>query len=85
MMTEVTIYTSRICPYCIRALQLLKQKGAKLNEISVDGDREARNRMMAKSRRQTVPQIWIGEQHIGGCDDLMMLDRQGGLDSLLAG
>ncbi|GAA5315797.1 MAG: glutaredoxin 3 [Candidatus Pelagadaptatus aseana] len=84
-MSEVTIYTSRICPYCMRALQLLKQKGATIHEISVDGDRDARNRMMAKSRRHTVPQIWIGEQHVGGCDDLMMLDRQGELDGLLAG
>ncbi len=83
-MKEVTIYTSRFCPYCIRALQLLKQKPVNLKQISVDGDVQARREMMAKSRRQTVPQIWVGERHIGGCDDLVALDRAGELDALLA-
>jgi glutaredoxin 3 len=83
-MKEVTIYTSRFCPYCIRALQLLKQKSANLKQISVDGDVQARREMMAKSRRQTVPQIWVGERHIGGCDDLVALERAGELDALLA-
>lgn len=83
-MKDVTIYTSSFCPYCIRALQLLKRKPLKLNKISVDGDVQARREMMAKSQRHTVPQIWIGERHIGGCDDLMALERDGQLDGLLA-
>lgn len=83
-MKDVTIYTSRFCPYCIRALQLLKQKPVKLKQISVDGNAQARREMMSQSRRQTVPQIWIGERHVGGCDDLMALERSGELDPLLA-
>lgn len=82
-MKDVTIYTSSFCPYCLRALQLLKKKPVKLNKISVDGDVEARREMMAKSRRQTVPQIWIGDNHIGGCDDLLALERAGKLDPML--
>lgn len=83
-MSAVTIYTTRFCPYCVRAKQLLDHKGADYLEIAVDSDPELRQEMMAKSGRRTVPQIWIGQQHVGGCDDLFMLERAGELNGLLA-
>jgi glutaredoxin 3 len=82
-MSPVTIYTTPICPYCLNAKQLLKRKGAAFTEIDVSRDNAAREAMMTKSGRRTVPQIWIGERHVGGCDDLYDLDRAGQLDPLL--
>jgi glutaredoxin 3 len=82
-MAAVTLYTTRYCPYCIRAKQLLDRKGAAYHEISVDGDPELRRKMTALSGRHTVPQIWIGARHVGGCDELHELERRGELDSAL--
>lgn len=84
-MVEIEMYTTKYCPYCIRARSLLDSKGAAYKEVAVDGEYELRQQMMEKSGQRTVPQIWIGMQHIGGCDELMALDRQGKLDQLLAG
>ena len=84
-MSKVKIYTTPICPYCVRAKSLLKKKGAEFEEIDVFMDSGARQEMESKSNgRRTVPQIFIGEQHIGGCDDLYALDSAGELDPLLA-
>lgn len=83
-MAEVTIYTTRFCPYCIRAKHILNSKRAQVNEVPVDGDRDMRRQLLERTGQSTVPQIWIGEQHVGGCDELMALDRQGRLDSMLA-
>ena len=84
-MSKVKIYTTPICPYCVRAKSLLKKKGAQFEEIDVFMDSGAREEMETKSNgRRTVPQIFIGEQHIGGCDDLYALDSAGQLDPLLA-
>ena len=85
-MPAVTVYTKPFCPYCSRALNLLKQKGAVVTEIEAGFDPAARKEMLAKSNGATTyPQIFIGETHVGGCDDLLALDRAGGLDKLLAG
>jgi glutaredoxin 3 len=81
---KITIYTTPICPYCQMAKQLLQRKGAAFDEIDVMRKPELRAEMEAKSGRRTVPQIWIGDRHIGGCDDLYALDAQGGLDPMLA-
>lgn len=83
MSIGVTLYTTRFCPYCIRARSLLDNKGVAYLDIAVDNDPRLRREMMARSGRSTVPQIWLGEQHIGGCDDLVLLERQGRLDELL--
>jgi glutaredoxin 3 len=83
-MQEVLIYTTRFCPYCMRAKQLLGGKGLTFREIPVDGKPELRAQMTARAGRHTVPQIWIGERHIGGCDELVALDRSGQLDKILA-
>lgn len=83
-MKKITIYTTKTCPYCIRAKQLLDGKGLKYQEIAVDGQRELRMQMAEKAGRTSVPQIWIGDFHVGGCDDLMALNRSGQLDRLLA-
>ncbi|NIB39669.1 glutaredoxin 3 [Pseudomaricurvus alkylphenolicus] len=80
---SATLYTTRYCPYCLRAKALLDHRGVDYTEIAVDGNPELRQEMMAKSGRHTVPQIWIGERHIGGCDDLMLLDRSGKLEQML--
>ncbi len=84
-MSKVRIYTTPICPYCVRAKSLLKKKGADVEEIDVFMDSDARHEMetMANGRR-TVPQIFIGKTHVGGCDDLYALEREGRLDPLLA-
>lgn len=82
-MADVTLYTTRFCPYCIRAKHLLDRKGVAYNEIRVDGNAELRREMTERSGRHTVPQIWIGERHVGGCDDLYELERRGELDSAL--
>jgi glutaredoxin 3 len=84
-MSIVIIYTKSTCPYCHAAKDLLKKKGAAYEEVSVDGDRGAQMTMAARAGgRSTVPQIFIGEKHIGGCDDLYELDADGKLDELLA-
>jgi glutaredoxin 3 len=83
-MPPITIYTTPYCPYCLRAKSLLKSKGAAFDEIDVSFSSEDRAAMVRRSGgRQTVPQIFIGERHIGGCDDLMALDAKGELDPLL--
>ena len=82
-MPKITIYTTPICPYCVRAKHLLKKKGAAFEEIDVFMDRDKRGEMEARTGRYTVPQIFIGDRHVGGCDDLYALEGQGGLDPLL--
>jgi glutaredoxin 3 len=84
-MPKVTIYTSSYCPYCISAKRLLDKKGVTYEEISVDGQSAVRAEMTAKAGgRYTVPQIWIGNRHVGGCDELYELEDAGRLDPLLA-
>lgn len=84
-MAKVTIYTTSICPYCQMAKQLLKRKGAAFDEIDVLGKQAVRDEMQTKAGGSTtVPQIWIGDRHVGGCDDLYELDVAGKLDALLA-
>ena len=83
-MTDIVIYTTRWCPYCIRAKSLLERKGVGYREIPVDGDPATRRDMIERAGQTSVPQIWIGEQHIGGCDELYGLERAGHLDALLA-
>ncbi len=84
-MPPVKIYTTPICPYCVRAKALLKKKGAPFEEVDVFMDPDARDEMEAVSNgRRTVPQIFIGDRHVGGCDDLYALDSDGQLDPLLA-
>jgi len=81
---NVEIYTWQTCPYCIRAKMLLRWKGVRFTEYKIDGDGAARIKMATRANgRRTVPQIFINNQHIGGCDDLYAIDRQGNLDSLL--
>jgi len=77
------MYCTAACPFCQAAERLLVQKGIAIDKIRVDLEPARRGEMMQKSGRRTVPQIWIGERHIGGCDDLYDLERQGGLDPLL--
>ncbi|POZ61311.1 glutaredoxin 3 [Chromobacterium alticapitis] len=84
-MKPVTMYTTAVCPYCVRAKQLLASKGVNgVKEIRIDLDPAERDKMMALTGRRTVPQIFIGETHVGGCDDLMALNQAGKLDPLLA-
>lgn len=83
-MSEITFYSSQLCPFCYRAKSLLDMKGAAYNEISVDGQPAVREEMRQRAGRNSVPQIWIGERHVGGCDDLFLLERQGKLDELLS-
>ena len=84
-MQNVKMYTTAVCPYCIRAKQLLSARGVtRIEEIRIDLDAEARGTMMAVTGRRTVPQIFIGDTHVGGCDDLVDLDSRGGLLPLLA-
>ena len=83
-MPVVKMYTTAVCPYCVRAKQILKSKGvAQIEEIRIDTDPAQRDHMMQITGRRTVPQIFIGQTHVGGCDDLMALDAQGGLLPLL--
>ncbi|MNQ53438.1 Glutaredoxin-3 [compost metagenome] len=82
-MPAVVIYSSDWCPYCMRAKQLLAHKGVNFDEIKVDGKPELRAEMTRKAQRTSVPQIWIGGSHVGGCDDLYALERAGKLDALL--
>jgi len=81
----VTIYTSPTCAYCAMAKRLLAQKGVVADEINIAADPQSMRDMMARSGRRTVPQIFIGERHIGGYDDMARLDQQGELDAALAG
>lgn len=84
-MSHVVVYSSDYCPYCSRAKHLLASKGVAFEEIKVDGKPQLRAEMTSKAGRTSVPQIWIGEKHIGGCDDLYALERAGKLDALLKG
>jgi glutaredoxin 3 len=85
-MQPVTMYTTAVCPYCIRAKQLLKARGVEqIAEIRIDEEPQARATMMERTGRRTVPQIFIGDTHVGGCDDLVALDGRGGLLPLLQG
>jgi glutaredoxin 3 len=85
-MQPVKMYTTAVCPYCIRAKQILKAKGVDfIDEIRIDLQPQERGRMMELTGRRTVPQIFIGDTHVGGCDDLMLLDRSGGIVPLLNG
>lgn len=85
-MSKVEIYTWRTCPFCIRAKALLDKKGVKYIEYPIDGDEVARERMVQRGSdgKRSVPQIFINDKHIGGCDALYALERQGKLDALLA-
>ncbi|ADZ92761.1 glutaredoxin 3 [Marinomonas mediterranea] len=83
-MADVTIYSSDYCPFCVRAKQLLDMKNVSFNEINVDGNRTLRQEMMEKSGRHTVPQIWIDNHHVGGCDELFALEREQKLDPMLS-
>jgi len=84
-MPPITIYTTATCPYCLAAKALLRRKNVSFMEIGVDGDPAARAAMAQRAHgRRTVPQIFIGERHVGGCDDLHALDAAGQLDPLLA-
>ncbi|MDD5177404.1 MAG: glutaredoxin 3 [Sterolibacterium sp.] len=86
MSAKVLMYSTAICPFCIRAEELLKHKGVvAIEKIRVDLDPERRQEMMTRTGRRTVPQIYIGETHVGGFDDLAALDHAGRLDALLAG
>jgi len=83
-MSHVRMYTTQVCPYCVRAKALLKQRGvAEIEEIRVDLDPSQRDHMIELTGRRTVPQIFIGTTHVGGCDDLIALDQKGGLLPLL--
>lgn len=85
-MQDVTVYTRPMCPFCVRALALLQKKGANITEVSAAFDRKKRDEMLARSNgKTTYPQIFVGETHVGGCDELMALERAGKLDILLNG
>ena len=84
-MSEVVLYTTAVCPYCVAAKNFLKSKGASYSEVRVDTDPEARARMMERTKRTSVPQIFINGTHVGGYDDMIALHRAGKLDALLAG
>ena len=84
-MAAVKMYTTLVCPYCVRAKSLLKQRGVdRIEEVRVDLDPAQRDAMIQLTGRRTVPQIFIGDSHVGGCDDLIALDQRGGLQPLLA-
>ncbi|WP_347330670.1 glutaredoxin 3 [Marinimicrobium locisalis] len=82
-MAKVVMYTTAVCPFCINAKQLLQSKGVSYEEVRVDRDPQLREKMMADSGQRTVPQIWIGDTHVGGFTDLWALDKKGKLDELL--
>ncbi|MBA1241289.1 glutaredoxin 3 [Pseudomonas japonica] len=82
-MAQIVVYSSDWCPYCSRAKALLAKKGVAFEEIRVDGQPQLRAEMTKKAGRTSVPQIWIGDYHVGGCDDLYALERAGKLDPLL--
>jgi len=82
-MTDVVMYTTRFCPYCVRARMLLESKNVYFTDVRVDEEPQRRSEMEQKAQRSSVPQIFIGDFHIGGCDDLFALEQQGELDSKL--
>lgn len=82
-MPKVVVYSTTICPYCVRAKSLLKRKGIKFEELNIDRDMSLMQQMMEKSQRRTVPQIFIGDHHVGGYDDMAELEAEGKLDKLL--
>ncbi|MBV1884427.1 MAG: glutaredoxin 3 [Pseudomonadales bacterium] len=82
-MATVTLYTTRFCPYCVQAKRLLDSKGIQFTDIPVDNDHQKRIEMQEKGGGSTVPQIWIDDEHVGGCDELYLLERQNKLDGLL--
>jgi glutaredoxin 3 len=82
---DIVIYVAGWCPYCSRARALLAKKGLAFREVDVDDDPQLREEMIARSGRRTVPQVFIGEKHVGGCDDLFALDGIGELDRLIQG
>lgn len=85
-MKPIKMYTTQVCPFCLRAKALLQQRGVQaIEEVRVDLNPQERDRMISLTGRRTVPQIFIGETHVGGCDDLMALDRAGQLGPMLAG
>ncbi|MDT9001201.1 glutaredoxin 3 [Paucibacter sp. APW11] len=83
-MSRVKMYTTQVCPYCVRAKALLRQRGVeRIEEVRVDLNPQERDAMVALTGRRTVPQIFIGDTHVGGCDELIALDQRGGLQALL--
>jgi len=82
---EITIYSTAVCPYCVAAKNFLKSKGRTWSEVRIDLDPAEREKMMARTRRTSVPQIFVGDVHVGGYDDMMALHRAGKLEPLLAG
>jgi|TARA_B110000305_G_scaffold230112_1_gene281910 glutaredoxin 3 len=82
--SHVVIYSTRFCPFCVHAKALLKRKNVKFKDIAIDGNATLRQEMIKAAGATSVPQIWIGNQHIGGCDELVGLDRRGLLDDMLA-
>lgn len=83
MVNKVVMYSTRFCPFCMRARSLLQSKGVDYEEIAVDGNPDKRREMTERARSYTVPQIWIGNTHVGGCDELFQLEHQGKLDPML--
>ncbi|MGB1244377.1 MAG: glutaredoxin 3 [Porticoccaceae bacterium] len=83
-MSQVVLYGTRFCPFCIQARRLLNNKGIEFEDIPLDSDPQLRSAVMDRSSRHTVPQIWIGDDHLGGFTELRDLDMQGGLDSLIS-
>lgn len=84
MQPKILMYATAVCPYCVRAEGLLRRKGVtEIEKVRIDTDPERRDEMMARTGRRTVPQIYIGDYHVGGCDDLFALDHEGRLDALL--
>ncbi|NBS63151.1 MAG: glutaredoxin 3 [Betaproteobacteria bacterium] len=85
MAARIQMYTTAVCPYCVRAEQLLRQRGVtEIEKIRIDLDPARKDEMIARTGRRTVPQIFIGDRHVGGCDDLYAVDRAGELSPLLA-
>lgn len=83
IVTQAIIYTTRFCGFCHRAKQLLQAKSIEFTEIAVDGDRSQRQALLDKTGSHTVPQIWLADQYVGGCDELYTLERSGKLDALI--
>ncbi|NZA26352.1 glutaredoxin 3 [Luteimonas sp. SJ-92] len=82
---EIIVYTSAVCGYCVAAKNFLKSRGLEWKEVRIDLDPQARERMVARTRRTSVPQIFVGETHVGGYDDMMALHRAGGFERLISG